>query len=127
MTDEIGDLFAPQPGRLYGNIRCMSDSETRIIGYISAGTRSVKRIFATKEEVGIYVPFSTCPPMNMQELFGTRPTLPTRDDFYGLGFRPVGLSIFSLVDSRDWYPKECVDCTTRGTKNKPSFWPNDHF
>jgi len=25
-----------------------------------------------------------------------------------------------------WAPKRCVDCTIFGTKEKPTYWPNNH-
>ncbi|MCL2501858.1 MAG: DUF4249 domain-containing protein, partial [Bacteroidales bacterium] len=51
-TDEIGGIFAPQPSELRGNIRCISHPDDRVFGYISAGTRSVEKIFVTAQDIG---------------------------------------------------------------------------
>ena len=122
-TDEVGGIFAPQPSELYGNIHCISNPEQRVLGYISAGTCIVKRIFATAQEIGIYVPYR-CEPLDENDLVEMVP-LPTITDYYNWGFRPV--ANFLEFEDIQWLPQNCVECTTRGTKNKPPFWPNDHI
>ena len=130
-TDEVGGIFAPQPSELYGNIRCVSNPELRTLGYISAGIRSVKRIFVTAKEIGIYDPPS-CLPVNLA-YYPDYPHAPYPQDcdFYYWGDRVASQSLIDVLEERasrtiKWLPKTCVDCTTRGSKNKPSFWPNDH-
>ena len=115
-TDEIGGIFAPQPNDLYGNIRCVSDKKVRTIGYISAGTRSVKRIFASFQDIGIYKPFNC----SFYDFSKDPPPPPTDAQLHHWGYRVVQLT------PREWAPARCVDCTMIGTKNKPYFWPNDH-
>lgn len=126
-SDELGGIFAPQPSELYGNIRCLSDPAVRVLGYVSAGTRFEKRIFATSQEIGIYIPPFLCPPLDMEPpQIGPPPTLL---DFYNRNYRVVGMSPIEHdpEDLKEWYPRACVECTARGTKIKPPFWPNDHF
>ena len=115
-TDDIGSLFAPQPNDIYGNIRCISDKGVRTIGYISAGTRAVKRIFVEGQDIGIYLR-PNCDFFDWEKA-GSPP--PSYRDLYDTGFRIVN------SNGRLWAPAICVDCTTIGTKNKPFFWPNDH-
>ncbi|MCL2726991.1 MAG: DUF4249 domain-containing protein [Bacteroidales bacterium] len=122
-TDEIGSIFAPQPTDLHGNIRCITDPGVRVIGFISAGTITTKRIFVTSQEIGIYTPF-LCNPMDTALFDGWR-TPPTFADYYDYGFRIVGFDIAS--GGHEWFPRACVECTARGTKNKPPFWPNNHI
>ena len=118
-TDEIGGLFPPQPNDLYGNIHCISDPGVRTIGYISAGTLSVKRIFVSEEDIGIYVPRS-CNFLDMTQFL----IPPTDMELFDWGFQIVGMEL--IMRERRWVPISCVDCRVLGTKNKPSFWPNDH-
>jgi len=128
-TNEIGGIFAPQPSELYGNIRCISHPELKVFGYISAGTRSVKRFFVPTQDIGIYSPY-ICDPSYIDVILAQfeEDQRPTIFQYHGLGFRPVGTSpLPSDSDSWEWLPAPCVDCTTRGTKNKPAFWPNDHI
>ena len=130
-TNEVGGIFAPQPSELYGNIRCVSNPELRTLGYISAGTRTEKRIFVPARDIGIYVP-PLCLPLNLENYPGYPNDPPPSDfSFYSSGYRVASQSLMDVLEERDsriikWLPKTCVDCTTRGTKKKPSFWPNDH-
>ena len=129
-TYEIGGIFAPQPSEMMGNIRCVSDPDIHVLGYISAGTVSTKRIFVDAKNIGIYVPPS-CPFMDLSEFFDGY-NLPSNRKVYDIGGRvvgPVGGSPYSPnwgPYEVDWAPIGCVDCKNRGTKNKPFFWPNNH-
>jgi len=72
-----------------------------------------------------------CTPLDVAQFVGMDAP-PTFADFYGMRNRIVA---HELVEPFDpfmpevyvWQPAACVDCTERGTKNKPSFWPNDHI
>ncbi|MCL2502982.1 MAG: DUF4249 domain-containing protein, partial [Bacteroidales bacterium] len=108
------------PSELRGNIRCISHPDDRVFGYISAGTRSVEKIFVTAQDIGIYR-YYQCQPLDMS-VFAEYQEPPTNLEIYHMGYRPVG-----DIGDFEWLIQECVECTTRGTKNKPSFWPNDHI
>jgi len=56
-TEEIGGIFAPQPSEMHGNIHCMTDPGIKVLGYISAGTLAAKRIFASRQDIGIFIPY----------------------------------------------------------------------
>ena len=113
-TDEIGTVFAPQLDWLNGNIRCVSDQDVKVIGYVSAGTLSVKRIFADAIDIPIYKPdFDRC---------GNFVPVPR-----GWTYRDMVSAGYQILYPYLWYPIHCVDCRVLGTKNKPSFWPNDHI
>lgn len=126
-SDEVGGIFAPQPSELYGNIRCTTHPERRVLGYVSIGTHTTKRIFATTREIGIYIPF-VCAPLDMASFQDMIPP-PTNIDFYNSGYRVMGTtpSFNDPEDPKEWYPRRCIDCTAMGTKVKPPFWPNDHL
>ena len=118
-SDEAGSLFAPQFDWLSGNIRCVSDPDIKVIGYISAGTVSVQRIFASHQEIGIYIPPDPCPPLDLR----FRPP-PTSRDLNNMGYRIVGRDLADPL-GMFWTEDFCVDCTVTGTNVKPSFWPEN--
>src|SRR5690606_15484204 len=53
VSDNLGTLFDIQPYQLSGNIRRINSDE-KVIGFISAGTKSTKRIFIDREEIPRY-------------------------------------------------------------------------
>ena len=116
-TSEMGTIFAPQLDWLNGNIRCVSDPDVKVIGYISAGTLSVQRIFVDALEMQVYIhDYDKCPQV-------TPPRGATYRDMVAMGYQ-----IFFADQPVWWTPVYCVDCRSAGgTKNKPSFWPNTHI
>jgi len=121
-SDQLGGIFSPQPSEMDGNIICVTNKSEKVIGYISAGIVSKKRIFARGEDIGIYKYPNNCEvefvnmdnPMNFHSLWerGLEVTTYT-------GHPPFGESY--------WASRYCVDCRLQGTKNKPAFWPNNHI
>ncbi|RYY60448.1 MAG: DUF4249 domain-containing protein [Chitinophagaceae bacterium] len=118
MTETGGSIFDAQPTELIGNIRCITNPDEPVIGYLSAHTVTTKRIFVTRDEVPA---FSTSFPfpceekeigmtrVEMSELFGSGSFIPV---YYGDGpDKVVGAN------------RECADCTFYGgTTLKPTFW-----
>jgi len=123
-TQEIGGIFSPQPSEVLGNIRAVrvdGKPTPKVLGYISAGTLSTKRIFVDEEELGIHQQTLIC---DRRAGYSSE-----RFSLYQMGYRPLMASIDEeLGISEEWWtPLFCIDCTKRGgTKNKPPFWPNDH-
>lgn len=110
--DESGSLFAPQPSEMTGNIRCLSDPDELVIGYIFASKATSSRLFIPMVERNLN---------NFEEQ-----TICEENQFsdprtaYSQGYGIGGNSYVAL---------RCVDCTQRSgrpTKTKPDFWPNDH-
>ena len=119
-TQEIGGLFPILPNEIYGNIRCVSHPNVKVIGYISAGTITSKSLFVMEEELGIYRYPYRC------EYYIPPPNLPW-SAIYFMGMRAVGYNANALGDLH-FATIFCVECTDReGSKIKPSFWPNDHI
>jgi hypothetical protein len=116
-TEQVGTLFDPQPSHLKSNIHCTSVPDEQVIGFISAGTITEKRIFITNDEVRPWNYFHNCGdetevfPMDYVGFFGSHTLIPTR------AHTVMGVAI-SYYGS---YPS-CVDCTLSGTNVKPSFW-----
>ena len=118
-SDQVGGIFSPQPSEMRGNIKCTTDPEETVLGFISAASVTKKRFFASKSEIGIYNNSHICPVM-----------IPEREKPIPIPWSTMhetGYDIVSYNPSEResaWAPVSCVDCRIFGTKNKPSFWPN---
>jgi len=116
--DQGGSFFAPQPNEIRGNIKCLSNPEEPVVGYVVATKEVASRIFINMEK-NEGEDFHNC----WEQFEFTIPELPIA--YYN------EYGIISLLDEDIGLylcaPVKCVDCTRRGgTKNKPDFWPNDH-
>ncbi len=122
-TESIGTLFDPLPSQLRGNIRCISDPEEPVIGFITASTMQTKRIFIDSKELPrewrTFIPLCTIDTMFLAEskisdYFDNNAIMPVYEVYPpNGGMRPIGFSYASV---------NCVDCRTRGTNVKPDFW-----
>lgn len=113
-TEQIGSLFTAQPFELQGNMHCVTDPGEYVLGYVTASSKQVKRIF-----VDYSWPFyETCYELRVWE--GLK-------DSIKIYFQPGGGYI---PYSFDWNTREflysqenCVDCRKRqGNLLRPSFW-----
>jgi hypothetical protein len=117
-TEQIGTIFDSQPSLLNGNIHSVSNPAEFVIGFISAGTISQKRVFVPKSklpddwryiETGCKVDTVSADKI----LTPTNEFLPI-DEYLKDGF-PYGWFV------SDYLP--CIDCRTKGgTTTKPPFW-----
>ncbi|MCM0665019.1 DUF4249 domain-containing protein [Flavobacterium tyrosinilyticum] len=119
-------LSPKQPGFVNGNIKCVTDTESKVIGFFDVSSVSSKRMF-----------------FNYADLYPGRPLppyyVPCIDAEYrfcfGFGDPPcLGRQLITELNSyRLWYsyntndyytmvPIECGDCTTFSSNVKPSFW-----
>lgn len=126
-----GDLFAPTPNAIYGNIRDMGDGKTALVGYVCVlrGVSSLSGFFYNSEH-GMY---AGDVPDDRKLLFDPKDHLDedeTLDQFYMRGNSPVR---YDVSGTMLWSERRCVDCTAdtgggkyAGTKDKPADWPTDH-
>ncbi|MDD2491874.1 MAG: DUF4249 domain-containing protein [Bacteroidales bacterium] len=119
-SDKVGGIFSPQPSEIFGNIKCLNDPSEVVLGYISAVHNSSMRFFATHDEMDTYSSFHNC------EFITPETAEPPRDwlSMYQDGY--LVISNDPMTRESIWSRAGCVDCRLKGTKNKPSFWPNDH-
>jgi hypothetical protein len=121
-TENLGSIFDPQPSFVLGNIQCTNNPDEKVLGYIGAGSVSTKRVFIDKAELP--------QTWKKDELFAcTLDSLNASET--GVIFNnpnkatPV-YAVYSFNGRVEAYYVSsvfCVDCTTRGTKTKPNFWP----
>ena len=116
-TESIGSIFDPQPSELKGNIRCISDPEEGVIGFLTASDIKEQRIFITANEASWNYPQScyTVEVKNHPDSISL--WVPTFLPYSALETAP------GVVDKYYFGPAQCVDCTARGGNlNMPSYW-----
>lgn len=118
-TEELGSIFDAQPSDLQGNIRCETNPAEIVIGYIDVTSEESKRIFIKKDQVHDWKYVQGCTAITIDN---------KRDSIqkYGTGLIPtvpVKLGPFNAILTFSAADPYCVDCTLRGTNQKPSFWP----
>jgi hypothetical protein len=123
MTQTSG-IFSYIPAEMEGNIQCLDDPSLKVAGYVEVSVSTRAERFIPEPE-GLYEPsVERC----NQMLFD--------GNSYGNTFY---IYLLKEDNTLDWdmglitgtviltAPRQCVDCTLRGTKNKPDFWPTEHL
>lgn len=125
-TEQLGSIFDAQPSTTTGNIHCITVPNEPVIGYISAGSSASKRIFIDIRNLPAWLPtlpYGSC--MVDSALFHGPANVDEVNEFIFIGGQiPIGpISIMGgpIIGYTAGLP-ECVDCTLRGTNQRPSFW-----
>ncbi len=113
-SEQLGTIFDPMPFQTVGNIRCVTNPDELVIGFISAGTSSTQRIYINNADVSPwYVPHGcyeiVVPADSIAVYFGSWGYVPEYQSFNPMGY----------VSSTPF----CIDCRLRGSNVKPPFWP----
>jgi hypothetical protein len=116
-TEQVGTLFDPQPSQLLSNIHSVNDPTEPVIGFVSAGAVSQKRLFIRRNEVEPWRYRLECEERNipldsLRFFFSNDQWIPLQE-WYGPSGRLSGYASGRRI---------CVDCTVRGTNVKPAFW-----
>ncbi len=120
-TEQLGSIFDPLPSELRGNIKCISNPSEQVIGYITAGTQTEKRIFINSTQLpNSYFPGPSCfsvlianHPDSIRKYTGSFGYLPYMEE----------LDIFNNIVGYHAANPVCSDCTRRGGSNvKPLYW-----
>jgi hypothetical protein len=115
-TESLGTLFDAQPSELRGNIRCINDDQSIVIGYITASSVERKRIFVSNVDNWNYR--QNCETVNV-----TPDSIV--DYFDGEAYIPLE-KVLEPNGTVRYYTgaiSRCVDCTRRnGNLSKPSYW-----
>jgi hypothetical protein len=115
-----GSLFSPLLYEIKGNIKCLSDIDEPVIGFVTATKVTTSRLFINMQRIEGEDEYD-CYSSNLEEHLYSKEQL---GQAYGAG---LGIWYLSGINNYACRPIRCVDCTKRGgTKTKPDFWPNDH-
>ena len=129
-TESIGSLFDPQPVQLTGNVHCLSTPTALALGFVSAHSVESRRLFINRQELPaawqVRSGYEGCVPPD--SVFFDNPRGPSMQEqlviYFSSGqYLPID-PIYGNVGIRGYTFKnrDCIDCRTRGTAVKPSFW-----
>jgi hypothetical protein len=121
-TESIGTLFDPLPSELTGNVRCLTQPDERVLGYVGAGSVAEKRIFIDRFDLPVpwvmvntgYEGCARLDTVKLSEVPGV---------FGGATFWPVAtVTKQGVLIGYTAAAPACLDCRRRGTIIRPSFW-----
>lgn len=130
-TEQIGGIFDPQPSELTGNMHCISNPNEPVIGYVTVGQVTQKRIFVDKASLPANwvaeTPYGSCHLDTLLYARKVTTTIPTIPPIYvaevhDLIYSGIELTVDYAPGGYTASSPICVDCTLRGTNKKPSFW-----
>ena len=119
-TEQLGSIFDAQPSALKGNIHCLTRPDELVVGFVEVSQEKDARIFIQNEQIPGWNYSQDCPlPLTIEnnadsiakKAGNLYPTNVVEHDMSG------AIVTFGAAEHF------CVDCTLRGTNNKPSFWP----
>ncbi|MES2110273.1 MAG: DUF4249 domain-containing protein [Bacteroidota bacterium] len=127
-TEQLGSIFDAEPTQLAGNIHNINDNSDVVIGFISAGAVSLKRVFIANEQLPagfmtVY-PYQCALDSSFYDEHGSHANTVQLNLVTGLEvpvsaiFSTAGPSPAGFLGS----DALCVDCTLRGTTKQPDFW-----
>ena len=117
-SDYNGNLFAPNPSELIGNIRCVQDPDEMVMGYISVAGIAHKDLYVRHTEARFY----------KDSHVYEEPVVVNRGEWYQYyrdGYLPYDYyEIPGNVSQTYWARARCVDCRMkgRGSYTMPENW-----
>jgi hypothetical protein len=128
-TESVGSIFDAQPSQLFGNIHCTTNPAEVVIGFISAGTTTEKRITLIARDL----PFTFRAPILDPYCEQQKDTLsiaggavkrllldPNLSEYIPLIELTGPAGIYAYVATKEL---KCVDCRLQGGTNVvPPFW-----
>ena len=116
-----GSIFAPIPSEIEGNIRCLSNPNIPVVGYVEVSTTTMKELFFSDDTVSYYEP--KYPLGTKMCVEGTQASSQRLSEYeYTYLFVEPGVSTL-------YAPVLCVDCRLKkgATRDRPDYWPNGHY
>jgi hypothetical protein len=131
-TEAVGTVNDPLPVQLTGNVHRVDNPQEPVLGFVGAHTVQQRRLFIDRSELNLPTswlfdtPYANC--VLNEERLPDENKPPTLIPFTQLYNNPGSIPIDYITDAAGnkvgYYggTRECVDCRTRGTTTKPSFW-----
>lgn len=121
-SDDIGGIFSPLPSLIRGNIKSVDPNGDNVIGIVSMGKSTSKRIYINAADVAPW-------PYFIEEYEFCRLDQDTvlisdyeREFASGARIPVIPVVVVTTTIGFRAATKECTDCTLRGTNIKPDFW-----
>ena len=120
------NLFTPNPGEIPGNLRCETEPDRMVLGYVTVSTATTQRAYIgsqyllTKERN----PYALRYPLQYGNLIGEN----SWRDYYNKGYMPLIPNTLPNSDPSEegpygWGEARCYDCfAAGGTQDVPDFW-----
>ncbi len=128
-TEQLGSIFDAQPSQIKGNIHCVEKPDEVVLGFITAGAASQKRLFVGNSSVPQgwlrteSLPYDDC---HLDSLYFVDPKTKTDKTqiLYPGGEIPIGAIVNGqeVIIGYSASSTFCVDCRLRGTNIRPYFW-----
>lgn len=129
-TEKLGSIFDVLPSEVQSNIHCINNPGELVIGYMTAGNISYKRIFIDASQLPKY---GAVYPYECQVDTAFIPPKPGGYDVSILvprtsPYTPINAlylpppNPFGLPTAYNFAVIPCVDCTIRGKRNPPPYW-----
>ena len=125
----LGTIFDPQPSLNQTNYHCITNPAETVIGYLSVGSYSTKRIFISANQLSPgyqEINYYGCK-LDTEFYYHPKQGEPNLGDPKS-GFLPVEyiylapLAPFGGPSETTYSTTVCVSCLVRGTQQVPSFW-----
>jgi hypothetical protein len=118
ISQNVGGLYDRTPVSVPGNVRCVTNPSEVVNGYFSVSAVTLQRLFVKDKFAGQPTFYSYCATDTVYEV------LPAEG---------LNTTYWVIEDNANEVPswwvtteyRECGDCTTEGTKEKPPFWDDD--
>jgi hypothetical protein len=115
ISQNVGGLYDVTPVAVPGNIRCNTNPKETVLGYFSVSAVKQKRLFIKDTFLGLPTFYSYCA---TDTIIGQLPEAALNNSIWVIEDFSDELPPFWVVTTY----RECGDCTTRGSKVRPSFW-----
>ena len=121
-VEQTSSIFSPIPSEMEGNIKCVTNPEIPVIGYIDVSTTTRKELFFSDDTVHYYEPQRSYDLRQWCEDAVT-PYLPY------VGYDNYIYYLVQPPTNPFYVHRSCVDCRLKdnATKDRPDFWPNAHY
>jgi hypothetical protein len=130
-TEKIGSIFDALPSENQSNFHCITNPNELVVGYLSVGSTTSKRIFITTDQLlKSYSPIypSECKidtayysPLHFGWISSSALTPDNSPYMPILALFPFP-NVLGVPYGYSYSTKICVDCTIRGTTTQPAFW-----
>jgi len=123
-------LSPKQPGFISGNIKCISDTDVKVIGFFEVSSFSSKRIFFNYSDLfpGEPLPpyYTDCTEEEYKFCFGLSMPVPCSGNALINGINSHEITYKYNIEGTLYYTVavECGDCTSFSSNEIPPFWTN---
>lgn len=119
-SEGLGTIFDAQPSQMKTNLKCVTNPDEIVLGFVDATTVSTKRLFIGNKELYDWKFRDSFPCAELEDVTYVNAT--------DRGLVPTTVRKMNKFPPYDFYEygityPYCADCRLRGVHKKPDFWP----